>query len=127
MLAVISAPLVWPVAAILQLLFPVLLREQFRAYRWACVALVIDSIILTFHWLLARVWPDWAAVELLSRPETVPHTTWVSVTESPVGPRIDHDTPNVELLETDRGNEFTEMNGWLRALIAFQTFTTPQP
>src|SRR5262245_7560290 len=64
MLAVISAPLLWPVAAILQLLFPVLLREQFRAYRWACVALVTDSLILTVHWLLVRVWPDWVATHI---------------------------------------------------------------
>src|SRR6058998_4372007 len=57
----------------------------------------IEKPFAVYDWC---VWPDWAAVELLSRPETVPHTTWVSV---------------------------TEMNGWLRALIAFQTFTTPQP
>jgi len=84
----------------------------------------IEKPFAVYDWC---VWPDWAAVALPSRPETVPHMTWVSVTESPVGPRIDQVTPNVELLETDRGNEFTEMNGWLRALIAFQTFTTPQP
>jgi outer membrane protein assembly factor BamB len=64
MLAVISAPLLWPVAAILQLLFPVLLREQFRAYRWACVALVTDSFLLTVHWLLGRLWPDWVATHV---------------------------------------------------------------
>jgi len=43
----------------------------------------------------------------------------VSVTASPIGPRIDQVTPNVELLDTCFGGEFTEMNGWLRALIAF--------
>src|SRR5262245_8096811 len=64
MLAVISAPLLFPVAAILQLLFPVLLRERFRAYRWACVALVTESIILTIHWLLGRLWPDWVATHI---------------------------------------------------------------
>src|SRR5262249_10864972 len=72
MLAVISAPLLWPVAAILQLLFPVLLREQFRAYRWACVALVTDSIILVMHWLLGRFWPDWVATHV--SPASVPWT-----------------------------------------------------
>ena len=36
-------------------------------------------------------------------------------------------TPNVELRETLVGYAFTEMNGWLNALIAFQAFTTPQP
>jgi len=54
--------------------------------------------------------------------------TWVSVTVSPVGPRIDHVTPNVEPLETCEGGEFKEMNGRVvSVLIAFQTFTTPQP
>src|SRR5262245_5373739 len=71
MLAVISAPLLWPVAAILQLLFPVLLREQFRAYRWACVALVTDSVIVGVHWLLGLLWPDWVATHI--PPESL---TW---------------------------------------------------
>ncbi|HEY1377463.1 MAG TPA: PQQ-binding-like beta-propeller repeat protein [Gemmataceae bacterium] len=57
-LAVISAPLLWPVAALLQLLFPALLRDRVRAYRWACVALVTQSALLTLHWLLGRFWPD---------------------------------------------------------------------
>src|SRR4051794_16938825 len=63
-LAVIAAPLLWPVAAILQLLFPVLLREQVRAYRWAVVAVVGESSLLISHWLLSRFFPgrlstDW--------------------------------------------------------------------
>src|SRR3989442_14508821 len=71
--------------------------------------------------------PDWTALALPRLPETVPQRTWVSVTATPVGPRIDQVTPNVELLETEEGYEFTEMNGWLRALIAFKTFTRPLP
>src|SRR3989441_9989174 len=70
--------------------------------------------------------PDWTALALPRLPETVPQRTWVSVTATPVGPRIDQVTPNVELLETEEGNEFTERNGWPRGWIAFRTFTTPQ-
>jgi len=44
-----------------------------------------------------------------------------------MGPRIDHVTLKVELRETLVGYAFTEMKGWLNALIAFQAFTTPQP
>lgn len=57
-LGVIAAPLLWPIAAILQLLFPVILREQARAYRWACVALVTESTLLTIYWLVGRWWPQ---------------------------------------------------------------------
>src|SRR5207245_9782381 len=69
--------------------------------------------------------PDCTALALPRRPETVPQRTWVSVTATPVGPRIDQVTPNVELLETDEGYEFTEMNGWFRALIALQSLPAP--
>jgi outer membrane protein assembly factor BamB len=56
-LAVIAAPLLVPVAAILQLLFPVILRERLRAYRWACVAIVTESGLLILNWILDRLWP----------------------------------------------------------------------
>jgi outer membrane protein assembly factor BamB len=56
-LAVIAAPLLWPIAAILQLLFPVILRDRLRAYRWACAALVTESVLLILNWILDRVWP----------------------------------------------------------------------
>jgi outer membrane protein assembly factor BamB len=59
--AIISAPLLWPVAAILQLLFPVVLREQARAYRWACAAVVSASGLISLAWLLDRWWPAEAA------------------------------------------------------------------
>src|SRR5207237_5869535 len=73
------------------------------------------------------VWPVWVGVAFPSWPEEVPQITCVSVTAVPGGPRIDQVTPNVELRETLVGYAFTEMNGWLNALIAFQAFTTPQP
>ena len=57
-LAVIAAPLLWPLAAILQLLFPALLRVQVRAYRWACAAMLAESGLLVSQWLLGRFWPD---------------------------------------------------------------------
>src|SRR5438552_9236984 len=71
--------------------------------------------------------PGCVGVAFPRRPEAVPATTWVSATGVPTGPRIDHVTPKVELRETLVGYAFTEMNGCLSALIAFQAFTTPQP
>jgi outer membrane protein assembly factor BamB len=56
-IAVIAAPLLWPIAAILQLLFPVILRDRIKAYRWACAALATESGLLVLAWLLDRFWP----------------------------------------------------------------------
>src|SRR5207245_10874298 len=69
------------------------------------------------------VWPDCTAVALPRLPETVPQRTWVSVTATPVGPRIDQVTPNVELLEKEEGYDFTEMTGRYRALLVLHAIT----
>ena len=57
----IAAPLLLPVAAILQLFFPVLLRVQMRTYRWAILAVFGSSSILISTWLVRRFWPAWSA------------------------------------------------------------------
>jgi outer membrane protein assembly factor BamB len=47
-----------PLTALLQLLFPVLLRDNVRAYFWTCTALIAQSAILIGYWLAARYLPS---------------------------------------------------------------------
>src|SRR2546428_14188752 len=52
----------------------------------------IEKPFAVYDWC---VWPDLAPVALPSRPETVPHVTWGSVTERPGSPRNDPGIPYV--------------------------------
>jgi len=96
------------------------------ATTWKYRAFAPDGIDRPFALKACGVVPLWAGVEFPSRPGMEPQRTWVSVTGSPAGPWIDQVIPNNEPREVLDG-AFTEMNGWLRASTAFQTFTTPQP
>jgi outer membrane protein assembly factor BamB len=55
MLGVIALPFLMPIAALLQLLFPTLLRDQWRRYSVAVSVLLTQSTLLVLHWAL-RPW-----------------------------------------------------------------------
>ncbi len=54
MLGVIGLPVVLPVAALVQLLFPGVLREQWRQYRAVVQVLLAQSTLIFIHWALLR-------------------------------------------------------------------------
>lgn len=68
MLGVIALPVLAPLAAILQLLFPGLMRDQWQRYQVAISVLMSQSTVLVLQWVLVtyvytqRVWwlDDWA-------------------------------------------------------------------
>ncbi|MBI1902969.1 MAG: PQQ-like beta-propeller repeat protein, partial [Planctomycetia bacterium] len=54
LLSVITLPVLAPLAALLQLLFPGLLRDQWKQYRAAVVVLMTQSTLLFAHWAAVR-------------------------------------------------------------------------
>ncbi len=66
---VVTLPFLAPLAALLQLLFPGLLRDQWRRYRIAVSVLMTQSSLLTIHWIVVRwfvsVRPRWLADDVL--------------------------------------------------------------
>jgi outer membrane protein assembly factor BamB len=62
MLSVIGLPVVLPIAALVQLLFPGVLREQWRQYRVVVQVLLAQSTLIFVHWALLRWFvaqPSW--------------------------------------------------------------------
>ncbi|MCS6977654.1 MAG: PQQ-binding-like beta-propeller repeat protein [Gemmatales bacterium] len=55
MLGVIALPFLMPIAALLQLLFPTLLRDQWQRYSVAVSVLLTQSTLIILHWAL-RPW-----------------------------------------------------------------------
>ncbi|MBI5759164.1 MAG: hypothetical protein HZA46_11665, partial [Planctomycetales bacterium] len=49
-LAVVGLPVLMPIVALLQLLFPGLLRDQWRQYRVAVQIVLTQSTVMTVHW-----------------------------------------------------------------------------
>ena len=54
MLAVIGLPALLPLVALLQLLFPTMLRDQARHYRRAVRVVLAQSTLIFLHWALLR-------------------------------------------------------------------------
>ncbi len=52
MLGVIALPVLAPLAAILQLLFPGLMRDQWQRYQVAISVLMSQSTVLVLQWVL---------------------------------------------------------------------------
>ena len=74
MLAVVGLPVLLPLAALLQLLFPGLLRDQWRNYRARVQVLLAQSTIVFVHWALLR-WaftlpPWWLSDQMLWAPSS---------------------------------------------------------
>lgn len=55
-LGVITLPVLAPIAALLQLLFPGLLRDQWKQYRVAITVLLTQSTVFMIHWALVTWW-----------------------------------------------------------------------
>ena len=55
-LGVITLPVLAPIAALLQLLFPGLLRDQWKQYRIAITVLLTQSTLFMIHWALITFW-----------------------------------------------------------------------
>ena len=55
-LGVITLPVLAPIAALLQLLFPGLLRDQWKQYRVAITVLLTQSTVFMIHWALITFW-----------------------------------------------------------------------
>lgn len=53
---VITLPVLAPIAALLQLLFPGLLRDQWKQYRVAITVLLTQSTLFMIHWALITFW-----------------------------------------------------------------------
>ncbi|HZZ74213.1 MAG TPA: PQQ-binding-like beta-propeller repeat protein [Pirellulales bacterium] len=51
---VIALPVLVPIAALLQLLFPGILREQWRQYQYVVKVLVTQSTVIFVHWALLK-------------------------------------------------------------------------
>ena len=68
---VIALPVLVPIAALLQLLFPGILREQWRQYQYVVKVLIAQSTVIFVHWALcawvftAKVKPWWLADKYL--------------------------------------------------------------
>jgi outer membrane protein assembly factor BamB len=52
--AVVGLPVLMPIVALLQLLFPGLLRDQWRQYRVAVQVLLTQSTLMAAHWIVMR-------------------------------------------------------------------------
>jgi outer membrane protein assembly factor BamB len=55
-LGVITLPVLAPIAALLQLLFPGLLRDQWKQYRVAITVLLTQSTVYMIHWATITFW-----------------------------------------------------------------------
>lgn len=68
-IGVVTLPFLAPLAALLQLLFPGLLRDQWRRYRIVISVLTTQSTLLAVHWVALRwfvaVRPRWMADDAL--------------------------------------------------------------
>jgi outer membrane protein assembly factor BamB len=68
-IGVVTLPFLAPLAVLLQLLFPGLLRDQWRQYRIAISVLMTQSTLLAVHWAVVRwgvtVRPRWLADDVL--------------------------------------------------------------
>ncbi len=51
---VVGLPVLLPIVALLQLLFPGLLRDQWRQYRYAVQVLLTQSTLICLHWALVK-------------------------------------------------------------------------
>ena len=51
---VVALPVLVPIAALLQLLFPGILREQWRQYQYVVKVLMTQSTVIFLHWALLR-------------------------------------------------------------------------
>jgi outer membrane protein assembly factor BamB len=68
-IGVVTLPFLAPLAVLLQLLFPGLLRDQWRQYRIVISVLMTQSTLLAVHWAVVRwgvtVRPRWLADDVL--------------------------------------------------------------
>jgi outer membrane protein assembly factor BamB len=68
-IGVVTLPFLAPLAVLLQLLFPGLLRDQWRQYKIVISVLMTQSTLLTVHWAVVRwgvtVRPRWLADDVL--------------------------------------------------------------
>jgi outer membrane protein assembly factor BamB len=56
---VVGLPVLLPIVALLQLLFPGILRDQWRQYRYAVQTLLTQSTLICLHWALVK----WVFIE----------------------------------------------------------------
>ena len=66
---VVTLPFLAPLAVLLQLLFPGLLRDQWRRYKIVISVLMTQSSLLAIHWIVVRwvvaVRPRWLGDDVL--------------------------------------------------------------
>jgi outer membrane protein assembly factor BamB len=75
LLGVIALPFLMPIAALLQLLFPGLLRDQWRQYQIAVAILLSQSTLLMMHWIICK----WVVADAGAHWWLSPAFAWIAL------------------------------------------------